>query len=88
MIEVDAEEAVEARIDPDRFEQVLSNVLGNAVTHGDPNRPVRMVLASRENGISLTVHNWGEPIHPDFLPLLFNPFARVDKVGRRSAGLA
>ena len=28
------------RIDPDRFEQVVSNLLGNAVTHGDTAKPI------------------------------------------------
>ncbi len=88
MIEVHVEDLAAARIDPDRFEQAISNLLGNAVAHGDAKRPIRMVLGSREKGgASVAVHNWGEPISPDFLPLLFNPFARVDKSGGRSVGL-
>jgi signal transduction histidine kinase len=74
-------------IDSDRFEQVLSNLLGNAVTHGDLTKPIRVVLTSHENNLNLTVHNWGPPIDPSFVPLLFNPFAQVERSARRPAGL-
>ena len=87
VIEVHVEDGATARMDPDRFEQVISNLLGNAILHGDSTKPIRVGIASSENGVTLTVHNWGEPISPDFLPLLFNPFARVDKAGGRPVGL-
>jgi signal transduction histidine kinase len=86
-IETRVENHCAARIDSDRFEQVISNLLGNAVTHGDPKKPILVVLTSRGNGASLTVHNWGRPIHADFLPLLFNPFARIEKSSGRTVGL-
>ena len=35
----------------------------------------------------MTVQNQGPPIDPDFLPLLFNPFARGQKPLLSSAGL-
>jgi PAS domain S-box-containing protein len=76
-----------ARIDPDRFEQVVSNLLGNAVTHGDTARPIHVVLRSRVDRVRLTVHNHGSPISPAFLPMLFSPFARDEKARGPSAGL-
>ena len=76
-----------ARIDSDRFEQVVSNLIGNALTHGDQARPIRVTLASLPEGARLSVHNYGKPIEPEFLPLIFNPFARAEKPQGRSAGL-
>jgi signal transduction histidine kinase len=35
----------------------------------------------------VTVHNYGRPIDPAFLPLLFNPFARGERARGSSAGL-
>jgi PAS domain S-box-containing protein len=76
-----------ARVDADRFEQVVSNLLGNAVTHGDPAKPVRVHLLSRADAIVMTVHNHGPAIDRAFMPLLFNPFARGERPQRHSAGL-
>jgi signal transduction histidine kinase len=66
----------QARIDCGRFEQVVSNLLGNAMTHGDPAQPVRVGIAQRGDMVSVTVHNEGPPIAADFLPVLFDPFRR------------
>jgi len=65
-----------AGIDCDRFEQVVSNLLGNAVAHGAPEKPVCVTVSSRGNMASVAVHNEGTPIDPAFLPTLFDPFQR------------
>jgi signal transduction histidine kinase len=57
------------------------------LTHGDPDRPIEVVAALGSGAASLAVHNYGTPIDPTFLPLLFNPFARDEKQHSRSAGL-
>ena len=77
-----------APVDADRFEQVVSNLLGNAVTHGDKTKPIRVTMSSAPNEVRLSVQNQGQPIEPAFLPLLFNPLrARGRSSGGRSAGL-
>lgn len=76
-----------ARVDADRLEQVISNLLENAVTHGEKARPIRVNLTSHPNTVSVTVHNYGRPIDAAFLPLLFNPFARGERGRGSSAGL-
>ncbi len=86
-IELRTEGDCSTRIDSDRLEQVVSNLLENAVAHGDNGRPIQVLLLSRPRAISMTVHNYGPPIDPAFLPLLFNPFARSDKPRGSSAGL-
>ena len=76
-----------ARIDGDRFEQVVSNLVGNAATHGDPTKPIKVTLATRDGVVSLSVHNWGTPIDPALMPLLFDPFQRGEKPQAHSDGL-
>ena len=72
--------------DPGRIAQLLSNLLGNALTHGDPSAPVT-VRARAENGrFVLSVANVGAPIPQERLRTLFTPFKR-GKAGGRSQGL-
>jgi signal transduction histidine kinase len=77
----------EVLVDGDRLEQVASNLLGNAVKHGDPAKPIRVEVAVRGNVASVSVHNYGAPIDPAFMPMLFDPFRRGDKPGGRADGL-
>jgi signal transduction histidine kinase len=76
----------QARMDCDRFEQVVSNLLGNALTHGAPGTPIRVEVGSRGDRASVSVHNEGTPIDPAFLPVLFDPFQR-GRPNRGSDGL-
>jgi signal transduction histidine kinase len=76
-----------ARFDADRVEQVVSNLLGNAVVHGDPNRPIAIWVDAHEGYARLSVHNFGTPIPPDFMGLLFDPFKRARGKRDESGGL-
>lgn len=60
-----------------RIAQLFSNLLANALTHGDPAGPVRVQARSDGAGFELSVINLGEPIRPEILPRLFHPFSRV-----------
>jgi signal transduction histidine kinase len=63
--------------DSERLEQVLSNLLNNAVQHGARNQPI--ILSARGEGdrISLKVKNYGHPIPPDQLQVIFNPLVQI-----------
>jgi signal transduction histidine kinase len=65
-----------ASVDADRFEQVVSNLLGNAIMHGDKERSIAVTLDARGSGAVLSVHNFGPPIETDLMPFLFDPFKR------------
>lgn len=62
--------------DGPRLEQVFSNLIGNAIQHGDGHAPVTITLAMSNGGLQFSVHNWGTPIPNDLLPALFNPMSR------------
>jgi hypothetical protein len=72
-------------VDGDRFEQVISNLLGNAVAHGDE-RPIRVSIRARGGHARIVVHNYGKAIAPAFMPMLFDPFQR-ERPEARSEGL-
>jgi signal transduction histidine kinase len=62
--------------DPQRVEQVLSNLLGNALEHGDTSEPVEVRLGDTADAFVLSVCNRGQPIPQDVLPNIFQPFYR------------
>ncbi|GAC1348070.1 MAG: hypothetical protein NVSMB23_28430 [Myxococcales bacterium] len=74
--------------DPDRLFEVISNLAGNALQHGDPARPVEISLEGGiDEGAVLIVRNFGPPIPPDALPTLFEAYRRGAGGRRRSGSL-
>jgi signal transduction histidine kinase len=74
--------------DADRLAQVASNLVGNAVEHGDSKRPIRVVVRDDGASVTLAVQNQGSPIPRDIEPVIFDPFRRRASGGaRRSKGL-
>jgi signal transduction histidine kinase len=61
-----------------RIGQLLSNLLGNALTYGAAGAPVR-VTASTDNRFALAVCNKGTPIPPETRSRLFQPFSRGEE---------
>jgi signal transduction histidine kinase len=59
-----------------RIAQVVSNVVGNAVQHGDRSRPIAIVLENREITARLTVQSHGPVIPGPVLAEVFDPFRR------------
>jgi phosphoserine phosphatase RsbU/P len=74
--------------DRTRIGQLASNLIGNALTHGAPDQPVR-VAAKTEGGVfKLWVANAGEPIPEAAMQRLFEPFFRGDvRDSRQGLGL-
>jgi signal transduction histidine kinase len=75
--------------DPDRLEQVASNLVSNAIDHGDPAVPVRVEVDGDDaERLLLHVRNGGPGIPPEVLSHLFEPFARgPDEKSRKASGL-
>jgi signal transduction histidine kinase len=59
-----------------RVAQLFSNLLGNALTYGEPSAPVQADAAVRDGWFELSVANAGAPISPEASARLFSPFAR------------
>jgi signal transduction histidine kinase len=71
-------------LDPDRIEQVVDNLVSNAVKYGYPGRDVTVTVNRRDAAVELAVSNWGEGIAAEELPTLFDRFKRGP--AGRSAG--
>lgn len=66
-------------VDGGRIGQLLSNLLTNALTHGDPSGPVHVLAESGSWGLRIAVTNSGSRIAPATIERLFQPFARGDQ---------
>jgi signal transduction histidine kinase len=64
------------RCDHRRIGQLFSNILGNALTYGAANAPVRVQAVTDGVTFQLSVSNAGDPIPPATLQQLFHPFFR------------
>lgn len=80
-----------ASFDPSRMSQVVSNLVTNAIRHGNDRSPIRIRLTTENNCAVIEIHNWGNPIPPDRKMYLFNPEARLTRAahveGRKPHGL-
>jgi sigma-B regulation protein RsbU (phosphoserine phosphatase) len=76
-----------AECDPGRIGQLVSNLLGNALTHGAPDQAVRISAISTPSEVEISVANAGEPIPKAVRQRLFLPFYRGDANSSQGLGL-
>ncbi|SIT90382.1 PAS domain S-box-containing protein [Yoonia rosea] len=69
-----------------RLTQLVSNLLGNAIAHGDPDTAIDVRLSEENGRLDLRVANAGEPIPADKLGAIFEPFYSADP-GEHKKGL-
>jgi two-component system sensor histidine kinase BaeS len=81
-----------ASIDVDRVQQILSNLLANAVRHSDVGSIVTVCLrgGDRDAGVhAIEIVNRGERIPPELADRIFEPFSQHgERTGRVGLGLA
>lgn len=90
LFELDMPAPVVARVDADRFVQVLANLLSNARHHGELGKPIRVALHDVDGHAVLTVRNHGAPIADNVADKLFDPFKHTslnNVRNRRGVGL-
>ena len=80
--------AVTAPVTGDRqqLDQVVRNLIDNALKYGAPDKPVVVAVAAEGREAVLTVTDHGEGIHPDHIPYLTRRFYRTDPGRSRQAG--
>jgi phosphoserine phosphatase RsbU/P len=76
VIERDFRIAGPVNCDRSRIGQMVSNLLGNALTHGAPDKPVKVFAATGKGMFELRVANVGAPIPQAAMANLFQPFFR------------
>jgi signal transduction histidine kinase len=76
--------AVPVRCDPLRIEQVVSNLVGNAIKYSPNGTPVEVAVTDDGGRATVTVTDQGVGVAPEDRPHLFEPFRR----GSRARGIA
>jgi two-component system OmpR family sensor kinase len=94
-ISVQANGPLPVSADPGRMQQVLDNLLGNALRHAPPGSTVEMTgrpaTVVRQGGgqrrvVAVEVRDHGLGFPPDFLPQAFGRFQRADRARSRADG--
>ncbi len=80
------DEASAFYVDPDRIDQVLTNLVANAIRHTPPHGKITLGAQVQTETILLSVTDSGPGILPEDLPYIFDRFYRGDPARTRSAG--
>jgi two-component system sensor histidine kinase BaeS len=73
-------------VDPQRFQQVIGNLIDNALRYAPEDSSINLSIKHLENIIELTVGDRGPGIPEDELAHVFNRFWRGEKSRARSTG--
>ena len=72
--------------DAGRIQQMLSNLLMNAVQYGDATSPVTLDAEGDDQRITFKISNLGEPIRPEDLNAIFEPLIQIPRPRSRANG--
>jgi len=75
---IDCDFAISMSVPCDRVRigQLVSNLLGNALSHGDKGQPIKLCAITEPGELVLFVANAGDPIPQATMQRLFEPFVR------------
>jgi two-component system sensor histidine kinase MtrB len=82
---LDAPDDLEAVVDPQAFDRVVSNLLANALRHGAP--PFRLSATRGRRELQVTIEDAGPGVAQEFVGSLFERFTRGPAASGEGAGL-
>jgi signal transduction histidine kinase len=72
--------------DGPRLRQLVTNILGNAIQHGDATKPISLSAQEDHGRVLIKIHNAGEPIPEPMLHKLFEPTVRGEHTSTQHRG--
>lgn len=75
-----------AFVDPQRFEQVMSNLIGNSLRYVPEGGRVWVVARETSEGVRIAINDNGPGIPEEDLPFIFDRFWRKEKSRTRASG--
>jgi len=85
-LELNCERPLMAWIDPERFQQVITNIVDNAQKHSPLGTKIMIDVQEIADQLTMTITDQGEGIPKDDLPYIFDRLYRVDKSRSRQSG--
>lgn len=82
LVEIDLKD--DFKCDINRISQLYSNLLGNAINHGEPNKPIRTKVMAKNGVFSLSVLNSSSKIPDEKMANLFKPFFTTNAANNKS----
>jgi PAS domain S-box-containing protein len=82
-----AVEPVVARVDPDKVERIVENLLANADRHTTADTPVWVRASRHDQGVLITVEDAGAGIPAQLRAALFEPFRQGPEASRHALGV-
>lgn len=84
-VTITCDEALTVHADPMRVEQMVANLLSNALKYGAA--PVEVVVTGSRDAVEIQVLDEGPGVADWFVPVLFDEFTRDSGRGRQGTGL-
>lgn len=69
-----------------KIEQVILNIVQNAIFHSDQNTPIKIRTYQENEKVVMEITDYGEGISEEHVPLIFDRFYRVDTDRSRESG--
>jgi len=73
-------------VDADRLQQIVRNLLANAIKFTPVRGDVQVILERNDSHIEITVNDTGQGIAPELLPHVFERFRQADSSNTRTSG--
>ena len=81
--DIEARESI-VEADASRMQQVIGNILSNAIKFTPPGKVVDLRLMLEDDKLKISVHDQGEGIDPAFLPHVFERLRQAEGASKRS----
>ena len=85
-LELNCRENIFVRIDPMRFEQILLNLLNNALKYSEPDTKTSISVKKEKGKVQIEIKDEGSGIPKEDVPFIFDRFYRVEKSRSRDSG--